>query len=214
MAGPTQQLTGDNDFRRPGPTNDSTDEFRPAEPRDLERLHAWLNSDHVLPYWQLDDPLPVFSEHLEEKLADDHMTPYIGCLDGVPMSYWESYWAADDVIANYCDPTPADQGIHLLIGPEEYLGHGYAEPLLRAMTAFQFRHHETDRVWTEPDVRNDVVVHVFEQVGFEPLREIEMEEAGKTALLMECTRESFRDLDAVLTEDESDAGDDRKEATA
>lgn len=197
MTGPTELVAGAYDFRRHDPTVDRTVGFRPAEPRDLERLHAWLNSDHVLPYWQLDDPLPVFQDHLEEKLADDHMTPYIGCLDGVPMSYWESYWAADDVLAGYCDPDPADQGIHLLIGPEEYLGHGYAEPLLRAMTAFQFRHAETDRVWTEPDVRNDVVVHVFEQVGFEPVRTVEMEEADKEALVMACTRESFRDIDDV-----------------
>lgn len=187
------------DIRRYDPTADRTVGFRPATMADLERLHAWLNHEHVLPYWQLDDPLPVFRETLREKLDDDdHLTPYVGCLDGVPMSYFESYWAADDVLADHCDPDPADRGVHLLIGPPEFLGHGYAAPLLRTMTALQLRHPETDRVWTEPDVRNDRVIHVFEQVGFEPHREIAM--AEKDALLMSCTPETFRDVDAVADE--------------
>lgn len=158
--------------------------------RDLERLHAWLNEEHVLPYWQLNDPLPEFRATLEEKLDDEHMTPYVGYLDHVPMSYWECYWAADDDIAGYYDAKPTDQGIHLLIGPPEYLGRGYAEPLLRATTAMQFRHPETDRIVTEPDSRNETVIHVFEQCGFEPRHELELPE--KDALLMVCERERFR----------------------
>lgn len=181
------------DIRRYDPTVDRTVGFRPATLDDLERLHAWLNRDHVLPYWQLDEPLPVFERTLREKLADDHLTPYMGCLDGVPMSYFESYWAADDALADYCDPAPADRGVHLLIGPPEYLGHGYAAPLLRAMTALQLRHPETDRIWTEPDVRNERVHRVFRTVGFEPVRELAMEE--KDALLMRCTAETLRDYD-------------------
>ena len=43
--------------------------------RDLDRLHAWLGSDHVKPYWQLDLPLPAFRDRLAEKLDDDHLTP-------------------------------------------------------------------------------------------------------------------------------------------
>lgn len=194
MTCPTGIVAADYHLRRYAPTVDRTVGFRPAEPRDLERLHAWLNAEHVLPYWQIDDALPAFRNTLEEKLDDDHMTPYVGCLDGVPMSYFESYWAADDAVAAHCDPGPADQGVHLLIGPEEYLGRGYAAPLLRAMTALEFRHHETDRVWAEPDVRNDRAIRVFETVGFEPVREIEM--AEKDALLVRCTRDSFRDVDA------------------
>lgn len=182
--------TDDYDYERYDRSIDRHVGFRPVElDRDLGRLHAWLNNEHVLPYWQLNDPLPEFREELDAKLTDDHLTPYVGTLDHVPMSYWERYWAAEDAIADYYDADPSDQGIHLLFGPPEYLGEGYAEPLLRAMTAFQFRHPETQRVVTEPDVRNDVVVHVFEQCGFEPVREIEMEE--KDALLMTCDRERF-----------------------
>lgn len=178
------------DYQRYDARLGKTVAFRPVSlDRDLGRLHRWLNSDHVLPYWQLDEPLPQFREALAEKLADDHLAPYVGALDHVPMSYWERYWAVADRIAEHYDARSADQGIHLLVGPEEYLGRGYATPLLHAMTAFQFRHPETDRIVTEPDVRNETVIHVFENCGFEPRREIAMTE--KDALLMVCTRERF-----------------------
>jgi acetyl CoA:N6-hydroxylysine acetyl transferase len=193
MTGPGGIVASNYEYQTPAPNIGKTISFRQVSiKRDLGRLHAWLNADHVLPYWELNDPLPEFRTTLAEKVADEHMTPYIGHLDHVPMSYWECYWAADDEIADYYNAQGADQGIHLLIGPPEYLGKGYAIPLLRAVTAMQFRHPETDRIVTEPDRRNETVIHVFEKCGFEPCREIELPE--KDALLMTCEKERFQEL--------------------
>jgi len=143
----------------------------------------------VLPYWEQDDPLPQVRDTIAERAANDDQTLYIGSLDHVPMSYWESYWAAADRLAEHYDAEPADQGFHLLIGPTEYLGKGYAVPLLKAMTAFQFQHPETRRIVTEPDVRNDAVIHSLEQCGFERRDEIEFPD--KTGQLMFCWRDTF-----------------------
>ena len=190
MTGPAGVVASNYDYQRRDADAGKTISFRRAEmERDLGRLHRWLNEPHVLPYWQWNDPLPEFRTRLADKLADGHQTLYVGHLDHVPMSYWESYWAAEDDLAEQFDARPADRGIHLLIGVPEFLGHGYAKPLLRAMTAFQFRHDETDRIVTEPDVRNERVVHVFEECGFEPRRELSLDE--KDALLMVCERERF-----------------------
>ncbi|WP_254544030.1 GNAT family N-acetyltransferase [Halomarina pelagica] len=195
MTDPRATVAAAYDFQRREEAIGRTISFRRAAlDRDLGRLHAWLNEPHVLPYWQLNHPLPRFRDALVEKLADDHLTPYVGCLDHVPMSYWESYWAADDALASYYDADPTDQGIHLLIGPPEYLGRGYAIPLLRAMTEFQFTHHETDRIVTEPDARNEAAIHCFERCGFEPVREFRFEEEDKDALLMVCERERFEEV--------------------
>ncbi len=164
--------------------------FRPAAmERALGRLHRWLNSEHVLPYWELDEALPAFERALFKKLDDDHLTPYIGCLDHVPMSYWEVYWAAEDSLANHYDARPTDRGLHLLIGPPEYLGAGYAASLLREMTALQFAHPDTVRVVAGPDAGNDRAIAVFEECGFEPRFEFDEEE--KAALLVVCEREHF-----------------------
>lgn len=190
MTGPREAVSSEYSYRRYSEGIGKTIGFRQVSlERDIGRLHAWLNEPHVLPYWQQNDPLPQVRDTIAKRAANDDQTLYVGYLDHVPMSYWESYWAARDDISDYYDAQPADQGIHLLIGPPEYLGHGYATPLLKAMTAFQFQHPETQRIVTEPDVRNEKVIHVFENCGFEPQREIEMEE--KDALLMTCHRETF-----------------------
>jgi RimJ/RimL family protein N-acetyltransferase len=192
MTGPNATVAADYDYQTYDRSIETTISFRQATlERDLGRLHAWLGSDHVKPYWRLDLSLPAFRDRLAEKLADDHLTPYVGCFDHVPMSYWECYWAADDDVANHYDADPADQGVHLLIGPTEYLGNGYALPLMRAVVAMQFRHPETARVIAEPAVRNERVIHVFEQCGFESRNEFRFDEAEKDALLMVCERERF-----------------------
>lgn len=171
---------------------DRTVSLRPASMgRDLGRLHAWLGDDHVQPYWDLDLPLPAFREEFAAKLTDDHLAPYVGCLDHVPMSYWECYWAAEDDLATHYDADPNDRGVHLLVGPEEYLGRGYATPLLRAVTAMQFRRPDTERVVAEPDARNERAIRVFENCGFESVREFEFVEREKTARLVVCERERF-----------------------
>ncbi|WP_435079194.1 GNAT family N-acetyltransferase [Halococcus sp. AFM35] len=192
MTGPDATIATEYDYQNHDRSIDKTVSLRQATlQRDLGRLYVWLGSDHVKPYWQLDLPLPAFRDRLAEKLADGHLTPYIGGLDHVPMSYWECYWATEDGVANHYDADPTDQGVHLLIGPEEYLGNSYALALLRAVVAMQFRHSETQRVVAEPDVRNERAIHVFKQCGFEPRMEFHFDEAEKDALLLVCEREQF-----------------------
>ena len=161
--------------------------FRPVVLEDLPLIHNWMNQPHVIPFWNLAFDMARMRQHLQRAIADPHQTLYIGLLNDVPMSYWESYWAADDIVAQYYPAHPADQGIHLLIGPPEFLGKGYALPLLRAMTDFQFQYPETLKIVTEPDSRNHKMIHVFKRCGFELQKEIELPE--KRAALMFCDRQ-------------------------
>jgi RimJ/RimL family protein N-acetyltransferase len=164
--------------------------FRPVSlSLDLDRIHEWMNQDYVIPFWQLGFNKDKIQQHLKKALADKHQTLYIGFIDDVPMSYWESYWAIDDVVSG-CYPTEkSDQGIHLLIGDRTFLGKGYALPLLRAMTFFQFEHSDTQKVIAEPDIRNSKMIHVFEKCGFVFQREILLPD--KSAALMFCERQHF-----------------------
>lgn len=171
-------------------TLDKTIAFREVQlEEDLTRIHNWMNQPHVIPFWNLGLSLDKMQAHLERAIADTHQTLYIGYLDGVTMSYWESYWTKDDIIANCYQPHAEDQGIHLLIGEPDYLGKGYALPLLKAMTAFQLQHLPTQKIVTEPDIRNQKMIHVFERCGFEFQREITLPD--KQAALMFCSRDRF-----------------------
>jgi acetyl CoA:N6-hydroxylysine acetyl transferase len=159
---------------------------------DLQRIHQWMNEPHVVPFWKLNLPLEKIQAHLEKALADQHQTLYIGLLDDVPMSYWESYWAIDDLIGNYYPAQKSDQGIHLLIGETNFLGKGYALPLLRAITKFQFQTPETEKIITEPDSQNAKMIHIFQQCGFEFQKQVGLPD--KTGALMFCDRHRFQSL--------------------
>lgn len=164
--------------------------FRPVVlDEDLVLIHNWMNQPHIIPFWNLALDLESMQKHLESALTDTHQTLYIGCLDSIPMSYWEAYWVAGDIVAKSYEFHPEDQGIHLLIGEQSFLGKGYAFPLLRAMTSFLFQHSATKKVIAEPDIRNSKMIHVFARCGFELQREIDLPD--KRAALMFCEKKSF-----------------------
>lgn len=157
--------------------------------RDVALLHKWQQQPYVVPFWKLNISYEDYEKHLVNFLADKHQTLYLGLIDGVPMSYWEAYWVKGDVVENCYEPHPEDQGIHLLIGEEAYLGQGYALPLLRAIVHFQFRSQATGKVIAEPDITNEKMIHVFEKCGFEKIKPIKLPD--KTGMLMYCHRETF-----------------------
>ncbi|MFD0589247.1 GNAT family N-acetyltransferase [Paenibacillus sp. GCM10027627] len=165
--------------------------FRPVQfADDFELLYGWHQYAHVARYWNLSIPREAYREHLKAFLADKHQALYIGELDGVPMSYWECYWAVDDIIATGYEALPDDQGVHLLIGPPEYIGRGLAGPLLAAMTEFLFRHEATMKVVAEPDAGNEKMIHIFQKCGYRFQKHIDLPD--KRAALMFCDRERWR----------------------
>ncbi|GKU76659.1 GNAT family N-acetyltransferase [Paenibacillus sp. L3-i20] len=157
---------------------------------DFDRLYEWHQQPHVSQYWNLQISREAYSRHLKAFLADKHQTLYIGLLDGIPMSYWECYWAADDVIAACYEAKSTDQGVHLLIGPTSYIGKGYALPLLQAMTDYMFQHEETDKVVAEPDAMNNKMLYIFEKCGYQFQHYIDLPD--KRAALLFCDRKSWR----------------------
>lgn len=185
-----QRLAGPDDTYQRETETGYTVGFRPVEPaRDFERLYAWFHNDHLTPYWQLDVDRSEAERLVREKVADRTMTPYIGSLDHVPMSYWEVYEAAEDEIASVYDPAPTDRGIHLFVGPPEYLGHGHATTLLTSLVRFLFEHTDAERLVSEPDVRNDPAIGLFEGCGFQSRGTVELDD--KDARLLCCTPASF-----------------------
>lgn len=156
---------------------------------DVELVHKWMNEAHVHPFWQLNLPFHRFEKHFQKALTDTHQTLYLGMIDGVVMSYWEAYWVKGDAMENAYPSKPYDQGIHLLIGEKEFLGSGYALPLLRAMVRFQLEQEATTKVVSEPDIRNGKMIHIFEKCGFTPIAPIQLPD--KIAQLMYCERKEF-----------------------
>ncbi|ELZ95886.1 siderophore biosynthesis protein (malonyl-CoA decarboxylase-like protein) [Haloferax mucosum ATCC BAA-1512] len=157
--------------------------------RDFDRLHTWFGYDHVKPDWQLDLPRSEFRLELDAKVSDDHLTLYIGYIDHVPMSYWETYDAKDDVLSECYDVHPDDRGIHVLLGPPEYVARGYGTAMIQAITAFQFETTDAKRIVGEPDIRSERTHHVLDKCHFDRKGEISLPD--KDAMLVHCERDRF-----------------------
>jgi len=78
-----------------------------------------------------------------------------------------------------------------LIGPQEYLGEGYAGALMHGIVDLAFRHGETERVVAEPDATNDAALATFESAGLERRDTFYFPHEDKEAALMICERERF-----------------------
>ncbi|MEE6131479.1 GNAT family N-acetyltransferase [Priestia sp. GS2] len=157
--------------------------------KDFDRLHGWMNQEHVIPFWNLDKPRAEYASHLKHFLAKKHQQLLIGEIDGQPMSYWEAYMVSEDLIRHYYDYEKGDQGIHLLIGEKDYLGKGFIYPLMLRLMKRMFEVSETKRIMAEPDIRNEKMIHVFEKCGFQQLKTVELPD--KTAMLLYCQQDVF-----------------------
>lgn len=159
-------------------------ELRPvALERDLALLAGWMNDPAVSRYWELAGPPETTAAHLAPQLAPgSHSTPYLGLLDGTPMSYWELYRAEADRLADHYPAEPGDTGLHLLIGPPEHRGRGLGAVLLAALAEELLAAPDHSRLVAEPDLTNTASLRAFERAGFTAVAELELPE--KRAALM------------------------------
>lgn len=136
---------------------------------DLDLIHHWMNDPAVAAYWDLDGPRERTETHLRRQTALDYSAPYLGLLDGEPMSYWEIYRAdLDPLLGGRYPARGHDAGLHLLIGPPELRGRNIGSTLLRDMAERALAADpRATRVLAGPDVRNTASIRAFARAGFE-----------------------------------------------
>ncbi|GGR93440.1 N-acetyltransferase [Streptomyces humidus] len=152
--------------------------------RDLPLVGRWMNDPAVAAFWELAGPGSVTERHLRGQLAaGGHSSPYLGVLEGRPMSYWEIYRADLDPLARHYPARPHDIGIHLLIGGAADRGRGLGGPLLEAVADLVLDGTPAcTRLVAEPDLRNVPSVAVFLSAGFRFSAEVDL--PAKRAALM------------------------------
>ncbi len=161
--------------------------LHPPDPeRHTELLHGWMNDPEVARFWEMAWPREWIDRYLCQQLGSLHSVPYLGVLNGKPMSYWELYRAEQDRLAEHYPARRGDTGVHLLLGPAGYRGRGLGVALLRAVSDWQLS-TDAERVVAEPDVSNTRSVRAFERAGFRHEGEIDLPD--KRAALMIRDRE-------------------------
>lgn len=153
---------------------------------DLDAIHAWMNDPDVARFWSLAVPRYEIAAYLASQLDNPHSTPYVGCLDGRPMSYWELYRADLDPLSSYYDARPHDAGVHLLLGPPGDRGRGVGARLLRHVAQRSLAQDSAaKRVIAEPDVRNVASIRAFERAGFRRERDLDLPEKRAALMVLE-----------------------------
>ncbi|CAL9417949.1 N(6)-hydroxylysine O-acetyltransferase [Streptomyces sp. enrichment culture] len=152
--------------------------------RDLPLLTRWMNDPAVAAFWELAGPPALTADHVRAQLTGDgRSVPYLGLLDGTPMSYWEVYRADLDSLARHYPARPHDTGLHVLIGPAGDRGRGLGGVLLRTVADLALDHRPaSSRVVAEPDLRNIASVAAFLKAGFRFSAEADL--PAKRAALM------------------------------
>jgi RimJ/RimL family protein N-acetyltransferase len=142
-----------------------------------------MNEPEVARFWKMPWPRERIASYLRQQDRSTHSTPYLGELDGVPMSYWELYRADLDPLARHYAARDHDAGLHMLLGPAECRGRGLAVGLLRAVSTWQLdADPRATRVVGEPDVDNVRTIRVAELAGFRRITDIDLPD--KRAALM------------------------------
>jgi len=151
--------------------------------RDLPLVCRWMNDPVVAAFWELAGPESRTARHLRRQLDDGRSIPFLGVLEGRPMSYWEIYRADLDPLACHYPARPHDTGVHLLIGGGADRGRGLGSRLLQAVAGLILdRRPACARVVAEPDLRNIPSIATFLSAGFRFLAEVDL--PTKRAALM------------------------------
>lgn len=151
--------------------------------RDLDLLHSWMNDPAVARFWKKPWPRDEIASYLREQDHSEHSAPFLGEVDGVPISYWELYRADLDPLAQHYAVRAHDVGLHMLLGPATIRGRGLAVSLVRAVSTWQLdADPRATRVVIEPDVENVRAIRAAERAGFQLIAEVQL--PNKRAALM------------------------------
>lgn len=112
----------------------------------LKRLSAeymphfcrWQRQPRVAKFWEMAWPDAELQDYVFKLRDSQSHQPLIGFLDGRAVAYFELYWASQDRIAPFCEATPYDRGMHLLIGEDDTLGIAYTQAWLNTLSHFMF----------------------------------------------------------------------------
>ncbi|WP_084539672.1 GNAT family N-acetyltransferase [Azorhizobium doebereinerae] len=165
--------------------------FHTADPdRHLAPFHRWMNDPRVAEIWEETGEEAQHRAYLEERRADPHAVPVIGCFDDVPFGYFELYWAKENRLGPHYEAQDYDRGWHVLVGEDAYRGKAYITAWLPSLMHFMFLDDpRTQRIVGEPKATHAQQIRNLDRSGFAKVKHVDF--AHKRALLVMLLRERF-----------------------
>ena len=153
---------------------------------DLAVFHAWMNHPRVARFWEEQGDLDKHRAFIANALADPHVHPLVGCLDGKPFAYFEAYWAKEDRIAPFYPVGDHDRGIHMLVGEDWARGPQFVAAWLPSLAHYlMLDDPRTQAVVCEPRADNARMIGYLQQHGFAYLRQFDFPHKRAALLVLE-----------------------------
>ncbi|HLY24520.1 MAG TPA: GNAT family N-acetyltransferase [bacterium] len=163
--------------------------FRRLTEDDLPLLHRWLNTAHVLEWWDRPGPTlgQVQAKYLPRVTGASDVTSYVIYRGEVPIGYIQLYpvrtgaWGLHSI--------GAGEGLDLFIGEALYVHRGLGAGILRQfLTDVVFRDAAVNVCFVDPSPRNRGALRAYEKAGFRYLGTGTDPDSGMPVHLMEINR--------------------------
>ncbi|WP_081161119.1 GNAT family N-acetyltransferase [Ensifer aridi] len=164
--------------------------FHVATLADLPDVHRWMNDPRVDEFWNEAGSETDHRQYLERMFADPHIIPLIGRFDERPFSYFEIYWAKEDVIGPFCSAGDYDRGCHVIVGEESFRGKPWFTAWLPSLLHLMFLDDpRTERIVQEPSAAHHRQLRNLQRSGFAHIRSVNL--PAKRAAIMSISRQHF-----------------------
>jgi aminoglycoside 6'-N-acetyltransferase len=178
--------------------------FRRLERRDFPLMQRWLNTPHVLEWW--DKPGPTL-EQVEEKylpriLGEEKTDDYVILENGREIGFIQTYIISDHPdYAAFVDVEEQAAGIDLFIGEPDRVHLGLGPRLLRAfMRTVVFARLDVESVIIGPAMSNASAIRAYEKAGFRYLKTIVVPDEDEPERLLRIWRSELMGSSDVASE--------------
>ncbi|MGE3757397.1 MAG: GNAT family N-acetyltransferase, partial [Pseudobdellovibrionaceae bacterium] len=159
-------------------------DFKPLTEVYFEILFKWLQTPHVLKWWDSDDGWEQFSHRHVQMIKDPLVFPHIVFKDDTPIGYINYWFVEED--PDFKPLFPANTvGTDQFIGVPSLLGKGIGSEFVRQFTDELLSKSDIGLVITDPDSRNSAAIRAYEKAGFKKTRLMNTSE-GEIQLLEKC----------------------------
>ncbi|MCA1406468.1 acetyltransferase [Ensifer sp. IC3342] len=164
--------------------------FHAASLDDLPDVHRWMNDPRVDEFWNEAGSEAAHKRYLERMLADPHVIPLIGRFNEQAFSYFEIYWAKEDLIGPFCGAGDYDRGCHVIVGEGAFRGKPWFTAWLPSLLHLMFLDDpRTERIVQEPSAAHHRQLCNLQRSGFAHMRSVDL--PTKRAAIMSISRQRF-----------------------
>lgn len=172
----------------PAPTRVS---FRPLREEDLPRLVGWMNTPHVLEWWDKDMTLErVRAKYLPLIRGEEPTWGFLIRYEERPIGYIQHYRVADH--PEYASALALGEdavAVDLYIGDEDLVHRGLGAPIVRRFfLEVALPAHGLEVAVICPSIRNRAAIRAYEKAGFRYLKTATVPNEDDPEHVMRATR--------------------------